>query len=281
MILFLTDGSVGNEQQLIELVNGHIGRGRLFAVGIGSAPNSYLLDKVSRSGKGTFTYIGNVDEVQERMNGLFEKIEHPVFVDLALDLPGDVETYPSPIPDLFAGEPLVIFGRSSGPLPDRTSLTGKAGVREEMLSIPLDAGAATEEPAIPTLWARSKVSRLMDDYMFGTGGSDDEFLRQERKQDIIDIAIEHKLLTQFTSFVAVEHRIINPGGKTRLSTIPTELPEGWTLEEVDREKEPVKLAYLPQTASPAPLLSLIGMVLLLTGACIVLREFHRGRNNAH
>ena len=77
MIVFLTDGDVGNEDELITLVKDNIDSSRLFTVGIGSAPNGYLLEKVSRSGRGTFTYISKISEVEQKMNALLTRIEQP------------------------------------------------------------------------------------------------------------------------------------------------------------------------------------------------------------
>jgi Ca-activated chloride channel family protein len=257
MIIFLTDGSVGNENQLIALVNQDIGKSRLFTVGIGSAPNSYLLEKVSQFGRGTSTHISNINEVESKINELFSKIENPVLTDLKLDISDKAEVVPDPIPDLFAAQPLIILGRVDDLLSTKTRLIGKTLNSYFTLDIPLDFRTATKEPAIPTLWARSKISNLMDEYRLGNEGV---------KSEIIDVAINHKLMTKFTSFVAVEHKIVNSIGKSRIHAIPTELPEGWVYEKVIKGEGLVKLASLPQTASKAPLIAIIGFVLITTGA---------------
>ena len=111
MIVFITDGSVGNEADITTVVNQHIGNARLFSVGIGSTPNSHLLKKVSGQGRGTFSYISSLTQVESTINTLFDKLESPVLTDLALSIPGNAELYPDPLPDLFVKEPLVVFGR--------------------------------------------------------------------------------------------------------------------------------------------------------------------------
>jgi Ca-activated chloride channel family protein len=261
MIVFLTDGSVGNEDQLIALVNRDIGNSRLFTVGIGSAPNGFLLEKVSRFGRGTFTFISNISEVQKKINELFAKIENPVLMDLKLDISQKAEIFPYPIADLFAGQPLIVFGKTDTLSETSTKLSGRTPDGIFTLNIPLDRNSATKEPAIPTLWARNKIAGLMDEYRLGD---------EKVKREIIDLAIHHKLITKFTSFVAVEHKIINPKGKARLSTIPVELPEGWEYEKVFENEGLVKLAYLPQTASDAPLIALAGFMLMITGVSLQL-----------
>ena len=74
-VVFLTDGAIGNEQQLFEAINALRGRSRIFMVGIGSAPNTYLMTRAAELGRGTFTHIGSVEQVEERMRGLFAKLE--------------------------------------------------------------------------------------------------------------------------------------------------------------------------------------------------------------
>lgn len=268
MIIFLTDGAVGNEDQLASEVNQHVGDGRLFTVGIGSAPNGHLLEQVSRSGRGTFTYISNRTDVQEKIRELFAKIENPVLMDLGLDIAQDAEIFPDPIPDLFAGQPLILFGKTEGVRSLNARLTGRSADGHFTIDIPMDLQSATREPAIPTLWARSKVTALMDEYRQGN---------EAVKEQIVDLALRHSLITQFTSFIAVEHRVVNPGGTAKLSAIPTELPEGWVYEKVmgeeNRDTGPVRLAYLPQTASDAPRTAGAGFILIVFGSFMLLVRF--------
>src|SRR6266545_1950749 len=94
-VVFLTDGAVGNEAELIALIGDRLGDRRLFTVGIGSAPNAYFMTKAAQFGRGTYTYIGDVREVAEKMGALFRKLESPVLTDLVVTWPGAIEAYPS------------------------------------------------------------------------------------------------------------------------------------------------------------------------------------------
>ena len=116
-VVFLTDGSVGNEAQLFDEIAKHRGRSRLFTVGIGSAPNSYFMTRAAELGRGTFTQIGSDAQVLERMSALFAKLEKPVMMGLKAEWPAgtSVEAWPDPLPDLYAGEPVVL----SAKLPSR------------------------------------------------------------------------------------------------------------------------------------------------------------------
>jgi Ca-activated chloride channel family protein len=94
-IIFLTDGNVDNEQALFSLINKQLGDNRLFTVGIGSAPNSYFMRKAARAGRGSFTYIGDIDEVQQKTSALLQKLESPALINIGLNIQGlDVEAFP-------------------------------------------------------------------------------------------------------------------------------------------------------------------------------------------
>ena len=85
-VVFLTDGEIGNEQELFDTIAAMRGRSRVYMVGIGSAPNSFLMTRASEIGRGTFTHIGSVDQVEERMRALFDKLENPVVTGLTANL---------------------------------------------------------------------------------------------------------------------------------------------------------------------------------------------------
>src|SRR5215211_5688292 len=107
-VVFLTDGAVGNENELLRLIEQQLDDRRLFTIGIGPAPNTYFLKKSAEAGRGTFTFIGDVREVKEKMAALLRKIESPVMTDMNIVWPGGVVAFPSKLPDLYAGEPVVL-----------------------------------------------------------------------------------------------------------------------------------------------------------------------------
>ncbi|MBC8023723.1 MAG: marine proteobacterial sortase target protein, partial [Burkholderiales bacterium] len=117
-VIFITDGAVGNEDALFRLISERLGTSRLFTVGIGSAPNSHFMTKAAQFGRGTFTYIGDVREVQEKMSQLFAKIEAPVLRDVAIRWPDGtpVETFPARVPDLDLGVPVRGAAAARAPL---------------------------------------------------------------------------------------------------------------------------------------------------------------------
>src|SRR3546814_18019786 len=127
-VVFLTDGAVGNEEALLRVVAERLGERRLFTVGIGSAPNSYFMRKAAEVGRGSFTHIGDLREVKPRMAALLTKLEQPALTDLRVGWPltagQRIELYPTPLPDLYAGEPVTFPVRLDGV--DLTELEGQA-----------------------------------------------------------------------------------------------------------------------------------------------------------
>jgi len=108
-IVFITDGSVGNEAQVFATLSTLLGNNRLFTVGIGSAPNTWFMRKAAELGRGTYTYIARQDEVGSRMLALFGKLERPALTNISLRWEGvdQPQMYPVTIPDLYVGEPVL------------------------------------------------------------------------------------------------------------------------------------------------------------------------------
>ncbi|MFM9862924.1 MAG: marine proteobacterial sortase target protein [Micropepsaceae bacterium] len=222
-VIFLTDGAVGNEDQVLAEINKSLGRSRLFTVGIGSAPNSFLMEHIAGQGRGTFTHIGSESEVVERMAELFNKLESPVMTDLRVADGVKLETSPNPIPDLYAGEPVVltaITGSQSG----KVNLTGRTGTTP--WSTQLDLATAVEGRGVSKLWARSKISGIESSrYKGGNEGDIDAA--------VLKVALDHHLVSRLTSLVAVDVTPSRPVGELLSShEMPTNLPHGWNFEKV-------------------------------------------------
>src|SRR5262249_50631000 len=125
-VVFVTDGLVGNEDQLFAYLSPNLGRRRLFTIGIGSAPNGHFMTKAAQFGRGTYTYIGSPSEVGEKMSALFRKLEHPVLSDVAASWgQDDVDTWPSRVSDLYLGEPIVLLARLETTASAELTVTGR------------------------------------------------------------------------------------------------------------------------------------------------------------
>ena len=142
-VIFVTDGSVGNEMALLDYIKRHLKRSRLFTVGIGSAPNGYFMRKAAEYGQGSFTYIGKISEVKTKMGELFAKLENPVLTRIRIDWKGrPVEHYPKYIPDLYLSEPVVIAARLPN-LGGSVEITGWLDGKPWAVDFKLDGGALT------------------------------------------------------------------------------------------------------------------------------------------
>ncbi len=223
-VVFVTDGAVGNERALFDLIHHRLGRSRLYTVGIGSAPNSHFMTKAAAFGRGTFTYIASADAVEREMGALFEKIESPVLHDLVLDWPtASVEAWPERLPDVYAGEPVIVAARLDAPV-DRVTLRGRRGGDPLRLEVPLVGGAT--HSGVARLWARRKVESLMDS--LHEGRSLDDVSRS-----VADLGVAHGLVTRWTSLVAVDTTPTAPVGVTpEPRPVPTHLPAGQVFEKI-------------------------------------------------
>ena len=253
-IILLTDGDLGNEEQIFSAMRADLGNARLFTIAIGSAPNLFLATKMAQFGRGTFTHIADNNEIQEQMSHLFSSIESPVLTDVKLTFTGVQvdEVYPQRPPDLFFRQPLLIFGRISQGHAGALHLTGRAGNEQYEKTISFDTSKATFHPGITTLWARQRVEDLMDHWRQADAKSQSEI-----RGSIIAHAIRYRLVTRFTSLVAVEEVIANPSGQSNRAVVPTELPAGMQMD---------KVFGAPATGTADDFLEALGVMLLLAGA---------------
>jgi Ca-activated chloride channel family protein len=290
-VVFLTDGAIGNEKQLLETIGARRGRSRIFMVGIGSAPNTYLMSRAAELGRGSFTHIASTGEVDARMRALFDKLENPVVTDLrATFSTGGVDMTPDHLPDLYRGEPLVLAARMKK-VTGNLTLAGKIGQRPWSVTLSLDHAA--EGRGISKLWARRKIA---DAEVARTLG---EISQQTANARVLSLALAHHLVTRLTSLVAVDETPSRPADKplTR-AEVPLNLPAGWDFEKVfgksasdhargddsgaarfasiRRSSKPIvhqaasKQVVLPRTATDAELKMIVGLILLLFAGGVAL-----------
>ena len=216
-IVFITDGSVGNEHDLLLQIGEDLGESRLFTVSIGSAPNTWFMNKSAIVGRGSHTQIGQLNSVESEMAALWSRIQSPALMDICVDWGMDAEYFPEVIPDLYAGEPLWLFARMSTE-PSQVSVCGEFHDSPwELQAQPLRTeGSET----LATLWARNKVESLEDSRLFGT---DPEWIRAA----VTDLALDYGLLTTYTSLVAVDQTPTRSQDQAlRHDNIPSLMPAG-------------------------------------------------------
>ena len=197
-VIFITDGAVANEFELMQLLDGAQRNFRLFTVGIGAAPNGYFMKKAAQFGRGSYVFIKNNNEVQSQMSALMSKINHPAItnIDLMFDnqVHQEVDVYPKRIADLYIGEPLQIAIKSKLPITS-VQVMGDSAESPWYQQVIIDDSHSSR--GISTLWARRKIESLLDSLV--TGADKDQV-----KSQVISTSITHQTLSPYTSFIAVE-----------------------------------------------------------------------------
>jgi Ca-activated chloride channel family protein len=223
IVCFMTDGYVGNEAQILAEIQKYP-NARVFSFGIGNAVNRYLLDKMAQEGRGEVEYVTLADDGSKAARRFHERVRNPLLTDISVDwgAMGVSDVYPGRQPDLYSAKPVALTGRFSktgtGSVTLKGKMAGRDYVRDVMLAFP-EAEAAND--SVATIWARARVDELMSK-SYGAKEVDKNAIEDE----ITQIGLEFGLVTQFTSFVAVEERTVNQNGKMVKIEVPVEGPAG-------------------------------------------------------
>jgi len=229
IVCFMTDGEVGNDFEIISEVQKHP-NARVFSFGIGSSVNHFLLDKIAEEGRGEAEYVGLNDDGSAAARKFHERVRSPLLTDISVDWNGlpVADVYPKRIPDLFSAKPVVLTGRYTGAGHGVLRLKGKMSGRDFVREIPVDLpDSDARHDVLATLWARTRIDELMSrDY----AGMQQNNAHADVKETITQLGLEYRLMTQFTSFVAVEEMVVTDGGQPRRIDVPVEMPEGMSRE---------------------------------------------------
>lgn len=256
-IIFVTDGSVGNEEELFNVIERRLGDARLFTIGIGSAPNGWFMRKAAESGRGTYVFISALHEVEEKMGRLFRKLEQPQVTDIVIEWPDDVDeiALPSTVPDLYAGEPVVIKARLSRATRagDQLKISGRSASGDWGAELPLAPGE--QSAGIAALWARARIADLLDG---ARRGADAALTRQA----VIDTAMRHHLVSKYTSLVAIDKTPARPASAgLDKDLVANLLPHGQSHQAI---------FGFPATATNAGLHRFIGAMCVLLATLLLL-----------
>jgi Ca-activated chloride channel family protein len=224
IVCFMTDGYVGNEMEIIGEVQQHP-NARVFAFGIGGSVNRFLLDNMARYGRGEVEYVALNDDGSAAARRFHERVRSPLLTDISIDWNGlpVADVYPRTVPDLFSAKPVILTGRYTGSGSGTIRLKGKVSGRDFVREIPVDFSNAQKHEVLATLWARTRVDDLMSQDFNGVQQGN---MKPEVKLAITQLGLDYRLMTQFTSFVAVEEMIVTDGGQPRRIDVPVEVPEG-------------------------------------------------------
>ena len=224
-VVFITDGAIANEQEMFDVLAMMRGRARVFMVGIGSAPNAFLMTRAAELGRGAYAMIGEGGQVEDRMRQLFAKLENPAVTNLKAEFDAaSPEISPAMLPDVYQGEPVMLLMK----MPERKGtlrLSAKVSGRDWVQALVLDK--AETGSGIAKLWARRKIDDAEVAQTMGT------ITAPQADKLILALALEHHLVSRVSSLVAVDKTPARqPGEKLTRAEIPLNLPAGWDYDKV-------------------------------------------------
>ncbi len=219
-VTFLTDGFIGNETEILDAIDARLDASRIFSFGVGSSPNRYLLERMAGIGRGAVAYLSLEDSGGAVMDAFFDRIAHPAMIDLDIDW-GDMavsDVYPSRLPDLFVGRPVIVTGRYTGRAGD-LRFSGRAANERVAVDLDYDRRGSGHE-FLPNLWARLRIADLNDRLALNPGQAG--ALAAEIRQT----ALSYELMSEYTSFIAVDasQQTAGSSGTTVYQAVP--VPDG-------------------------------------------------------
>jgi Ca-activated chloride channel family protein len=222
ILVLVTDGQVGNEDQLLSELAPKLTGVRVHTVGIDRAVNEGFLQRLSGP-QGRSELVESEDRLDDAMHNIHRRIGTPLVTELTVTQDGlavDLATLaPTPLPDLYPGAPVVVMGRYTGTPDGAVVVSGLPDWRTPVTA------TRSDNPALAALWARAMIRDLEDAYITNTA-------KVPLEEQIVAMSLKYGVLSRFTAFVAVDNRVVNEGGKTHRVTQPVDLPSGWETPQV-------------------------------------------------
>jgi Ca-activated chloride channel family protein len=272
IVCFMTDGYVGNENEIIAEIQRHP-KARVFSFGIGSSVNRFLLDKMAEAGRGEVEYVALTDDGSRAAKRFYERVRTPMLTDISIDWNGMPvsDVYPSSPGDLFTAKPVVVTGRFAGgrkgSIKLKGNIAGQPYEREIAVTLP-DAEPAND--SLASLWARRRIDQLSSEALNSPKAA-------ALNKQITDLGLEFRLMTQFTSFVAVEERIVNQNGQPVKVEVPIEIPGGVNINAAIGEQQEVVTVSGSQISNlPSNARSTSNLMVLKPGSATKARASKRG-----
>lgn len=284
LVVFLTDGYIGNEAEVLTQIAEKIGEARIYALGVGTSVNRFLLEEMAIKGRGFARFIDPTEKADDVAIQLASKLESPVLTDITIDW-GDLEVSdlsPSHIPDLFVGSAIRIQGKYQQPGQHTIKVSGLVNGRKAQLPITvnLPADSGEQDNPIPVIWARSQIADAMRQIntpsYLRTGGTDENTL----KDKVTQLGLDFSLTTQWTAFVAVSQKIVNANpDQAEHGNVPLPMVKGTTAKAYGENPpqltaaQPIMVAQnFSGGATPEPSTVAGLMLMAIIGAWILYRR---------
>lgn len=220
IVSFMTDGFIGNENEILKAIHDKIGSSRIFSFGVGSAPNRMLMDRMAILGRGAVAYLSLNDDAVAVMDRFKQRICHPAMTDLQIDW-GQMDVadvYPKRIPDLIVGRPVIVTGRFKG-TPSKVTVNGLAGMTPSSFDVAV-SNAGEAHSGVATVWARLKIKDMMNTLRTSPAAA------EEIRKSVLDTALNYNLMSSFTAFVAVDSLAKSESEPGRTVKVPSDIPDG-------------------------------------------------------
>lgn len=226
-VVFLTDGAVSAEGQALDQVRAKIGSARLFTFGIGPSVNRALLNRMARLGRGKAAFLQLDEDIEGAIIRFQDSVSFPVMSDVSLHWKGAKtwDVYPTRLPDMYYDEPLELCGRMARDTHEPVQLSIHAQRDGQPVQIDMLLDPARHEPVVERLWAQARVEDLIEQQSLQPGSA------QKLRDEILGFALRYRLVTQYTSFVAIDRQLIPGGGeKPTVIHVAQPLPQGLQIE---------------------------------------------------
>lgn len=231
IVVFNTDGLAGSEPIILNAIRKYRQNARVFTFGIGNSVNRYLIDAMSQEGKGGCEVVTLADKSDLSVERFYQRINSPVMTNVQVEFDGVqvLDVYPKLVPDVFSNTPVVVYGRYNGAQKGTVRLSGMTVEGQWTDEIPIQfSNAVSNDSALPSLWARNRIKEIETDaYIQGAlnGGQ-----KNAPAEIITQVALDYGLMSQYTSFVAVEEKVVNQNGVPTTVYVPVELADGVTYD---------------------------------------------------
>ena len=232
IVVFLSDGYIGNEAEVLGLIDEVLDDARIYAFGVGTSVNRYLLAEMARHGRGFVRAVDPTESSSDAAISLAQRLDAPVLTDIRVDWGGigPADNTPQVIPDLFKGESVRIQGRYEKAGEHEIIVHGRVNGRPARLPLKITLPSENTDGAsraIPLIWARSRIADAMSGYVSPRRAAAMGLSSEKLKDKIIELGLTHSVVTQWTSFIAVSEKVVNPDPELAAdSSVPLPMVEG-------------------------------------------------------
>ncbi len=249
-VIVVTDGYVTVEAEVFQLIAKNLNRSNVFAFGIGNSVNRHLIEGIARAGQGEAFVVTKPDQAAAQAERLRKMIDSPVLTNVKARFEGldvyDVQPALAQLPDVLGGRPVVLFGKWRGqagvPASGRLVIEGRSAEGAYSSEVSASGLEDTTSAALRHLWARQRIAALTDQEALEGGSA--------QKAAITELGLTYGLLTQYTSFIAVDHIVRNPNPALAPTVNqPSPLPEGVSNLAIGAE--------VPSTPEPSAWLAML------------------------